>query len=72
MQNGIDTKEENRLILVRKNKSADKRDSSVIRIDKGTYGQVLKLAADTGDSITQIATKLLQFAIDHTDLVDEV
>lgn len=63
---------EDKFILVRKPKTGKQNDNRpLIRISAEAYETLARWASLTGKSITDVATRAVEFAAAHAEIVDE-
>ena len=61
---------EDKLVLVRLSAERQNSGTCVVRITNECYAQIMTLNKETGISFTQLSSMLMQFALDHVELVD--
>lgn len=60
-----------KLTLVKQG-GAPGKGTNVIRIYASTYNKICELSEETGMTIPQLASKLIDFALENTVVIDEV
>ena len=62
---------EEKLIFTRKVKKGARRDSCVVRVSKKAMALINCLCAETEQAQQEIASKLIEWAYDHAEVVED-
>lgn len=59
------------LVFKRPRKNSSDKNSTVIRIGETAYEIIAGLSAETGKSVSYIASRMIEFAAEHTTVKDD-